>query len=139
MVDFEADILLAWARSHRAARKPPQACQQAEEALTIAERCGYRLVQADAHNTLAQLALDDGDRAAAQRHAEIARERVWCDGPPHCYKPRSMRLNLCSRPPRETRETRLLLRRPNTSKIKVPTNSIGFKTLRLFEHPGEVV
>jgi hypothetical protein len=38
-------------------------------------------------NFLARLALDAGDRAAARREAEIARERAWCDGPPHCYKP----------------------------------------------------
>ena len=53
----------------------------------IADRCEYRLKQADIHNFLARLALDAGDRAAARRHAEIAKERAWCDGPPHCYKP----------------------------------------------------
>ena len=26
------------------------------------------------------------DKAAALKHAEIARERAYCDGPPHCYK-----------------------------------------------------
>jgi hypothetical protein len=52
-----------------------------------ADRCEYRLKQADIHNFLARLALDTGDRAAAHGHAAIARERAWCDGPPHCYKP----------------------------------------------------
>jgi hypothetical protein len=42
---------------------------------------------ADIHNFLARLALDGGDKAVARQHAEIARERAWCDGPPHCYKP----------------------------------------------------
>ena len=23
----------------------------------------------------------------ARHHAETAKERAWCDGPPHCYKP----------------------------------------------------
>ena len=59
----------------------------ATDALAIADRSEYRLVQADAHNLIARLALDAGDRAEALRHAEIAKERAWCDGPPHCYKP----------------------------------------------------
>ena len=32
------------------------------------------------------MALAEGDTAAALKHAEIAKERAWCDGPPHCYK-----------------------------------------------------
>lgn len=87
LVEFEPDILLAWARWHRAAGHVTQARRDAEEALTIADRCQYRLVQADVHNFLAQLALDANDRAAARREATIGRERAWCDGPPHCYKP----------------------------------------------------
>jgi len=83
LVEFEPDILLSWARWHN----PPQARKHAEEALTIADRCEYRLVQAEIHNFLAQLALDSNDRPAALHHATIARERAWCDGPPHCYKP----------------------------------------------------
>jgi hypothetical protein len=58
-----------------------------DEALSIADRCEYRLKQADIHNFLAQLALDEENPVEARRHAEIARERAWCDGPPHCYKP----------------------------------------------------
>jgi len=26
-------------------------------------------------------------KAEAKQHAEIAKERAWCDGPPHCCKP----------------------------------------------------
>lgn len=52
-----------------------------------ADRCEYRLKQAEIHNFLACLALDAGDHDAAREHAETARERAWCDGPPHCYKP----------------------------------------------------
>jgi hypothetical protein len=80
LVELEPDMLLAWARWHRLQGN-------AAQALAIADRCEYRLKQADIHNFLAQLALDAGDRAAARREAEIARERAWCDGPPHCYKP----------------------------------------------------
>ena len=57
------------------------------EALAVADRCEYRLCQADVHNFLAELALDANDAAAAAEHAQTAHERAWCDGPPHCYKP----------------------------------------------------
>lgn len=87
LVELEADILLAWARWHRERTNWEQGGRDAKEALAIADRCEYRLVQADAHNLLAQLALGSNDRVAAGRPAEIARERAWCDGPPHCYKP----------------------------------------------------
>lgn len=87
LVEFEPDILLAWARWHRAHGNTQDAQSYAEEALAIADRCEYRLKQADIHNFLARLALDAGNRAAARQHAEIAKERAWCDGPPHCYKP----------------------------------------------------
>lgn len=86
-VESEPDILLAWAHRHRAAGHPKEAREHAEEALAIADRCEYRLVQADAHNLLARIALDAGEHVEARRHAEIGKERAWCDGPPHCYKP----------------------------------------------------
>jgi glutamine synthetase len=71
-----------------------EALSLAQEALEIADRCEYRLVQADCHNFLAQLALalsgveglEADDRQKAQEHAETARERAWCDGPPHRYE-----------------------------------------------------
>jgi tetratricopeptide (TPR) repeat protein len=87
MVDLEPDILLAWARWHEAKGHHEQAGRDAEAALTIADRCEYRLKQADCHNLLARLALGAGDRRAARHHAQTARERAWCDGPPHCYQP----------------------------------------------------
>jgi tetratricopeptide (TPR) repeat protein len=113
LAELEPDILLAWARWHRARGNPQEAQVNTEEALAIADRCEYRLKQAEIHNFLARLALDEADRrrktedggrapnasvigrpssvsealAEARRHAEIARERAWCDGPLHCYKP----------------------------------------------------
>ena len=87
LVEMEPDILLAWARWHRAKGNSQQAQEHAEEALAIADRCEYRLVQADAHNLLARLALDGGEPDVARQHAQIARERAECDGPPHCYQP----------------------------------------------------
>jgi len=99
LVESEPDILLEMARLRWAqargkevtrdesTRLREEALGLAREALEIADRCEYRLVQADIHNFLAQVALDKGDRKEARKHAEIARERAWCDGPPHCYKP----------------------------------------------------
>ena len=87
MVDHEPDILLSWARWHRAQGHAQEALEHAQEALAIAERCEYRLDQADIHNFLAALALGDGDPKSAEKHATTAYERAWCDGPPHCYKP----------------------------------------------------
>lgn len=87
LVELEPDILLSWARWYRAKGNVPEATSHAREALAIADRCEYRLAQAEIHNFLAQLALDQGDRQAAADHAGIAYERAWCDGPPHCYKP----------------------------------------------------
>ena len=91
LVESEADILLALARWHRLKGDAAQAAKLAQEALDIADRCEYRLRQADIHNFLAQLALDRKDRTAAREHAEIARERALCDepehNPKHCYKP----------------------------------------------------
>ena len=87
LVESEPDILLAWARWHRAMDNLPEARRHAEEALAIADRCEYRLAQAEIHNFLARLDLDARQRAAAATHAKTAYERAWCDGPPHCYKP----------------------------------------------------
>jgi tetratricopeptide (TPR) repeat protein len=92
LVELEADILIEMARLHwqKAAGKDAKLVDQAKsltaEALDIADRCEYRLQQADIHNFLAQMALAQGDKAGARKHAETAKERAYCDGPPHCYK-----------------------------------------------------
>jgi len=87
LVETEPDILLAWAHWHHVSGESTQARECADEALRIADRCEYRLKQADAHNFLARLDMEAGDPKSALKHAEIARERAWCDGPPYCYKP----------------------------------------------------
>jgi tetratricopeptide (TPR) repeat protein len=86
LIEMEPDILLAWARWHCAAGNAQRGRERAEEALAIADRCEYRLVQADAHLTIAQLALEVGSLPEARQHAEAARERAWCDGPPYRYE-----------------------------------------------------
>jgi tetratricopeptide (TPR) repeat protein len=85
LIELEPNILLELARL-RHAQGRAEALSLAREALDIADRCQYRLVQADCHNFLAELALEAGDTQKAQEHAEIARERAWCDGPPHRYE-----------------------------------------------------
>jgi len=87
LVELEPDVLLAWARWHHLKGDPAQARKTADEALSIADRCEFRLKQADCHNFLAALSQQEGDTKAAIAHARTAYERAWCDGPPHCYKP----------------------------------------------------
>jgi len=89
---LEPDILLEmarlrWAQSAETVPLREESLSLALEALEIADRCEYRLKQADSHNFLAQVALEKGDHEEARKHAEIAKERAWCQGPPHCYKP----------------------------------------------------
>lgn len=86
LVELEPDILLGWARWHWVKGDAVEAHAYAEEALAIADRCEYRLKQAEIHNFLARVALDEGEREVARGHAERARERAWCDGPPYCYR-----------------------------------------------------
>ena len=80
LIELEPSILLAWARLH-------QDRQIALKALAIADRCEYRLDQADIHNFLARLALDSGKPAEARDQAQKAKDYAYCDGPPHYYKP----------------------------------------------------
>jgi tetratricopeptide (TPR) repeat protein len=87
LVEFEPNILLAWARWYHVRGNAQEAHAHAEEARVIADRCEFRLAQAEIHNFLARLALEANDHTTAREHAEIARERAWCDGPPYCYKP----------------------------------------------------
>ena len=64
----------------------PEALSLGQGALEIADRCGYRLQQADCHNFLAQLALRAGNPDEARHHAEAARDCAECDGPGHRYE-----------------------------------------------------
>jgi exonuclease VII small subunit len=116
MVDHEAAILLQFAklRYAQARQQPFDSAQSADdrqqkldesfdfarEALQIAERCEYRLQQAEIQNFLAEwwMAKDQGGRmkdekisarealAKAREHAERAKERAWCDGAPYHYQ-----------------------------------------------------
>lgn len=87
MVDHEPSILLALAQWHHFKADREQARELATDALLLANRCEYRLDQADIHNFLAQLEMEESHTGSAVEHALAAYERASCDGPPHCYKP----------------------------------------------------
>ncbi|MBI4674672.1 MAG: hypothetical protein HY741_23760 [Chloroflexi bacterium] len=122
LVEFEAPILLEFAKLRMAqarlqstepkqpaavighvdtvSSRTDEALQFANEALSIADRCEYRLQQAEIHNFLAEwhwqraqwvkgevfLPLRGALQQKAREHAERAKERAWCDGPPYSYK-----------------------------------------------------
>jgi tetratricopeptide (TPR) repeat protein len=86
-VESEANILIDLARLRMATAAPNDALRLAEEALLIADRCGYVLQGADAHLVLAKLAKDRGDVKELHAHATEALRLATCDGPPdYTYK-----------------------------------------------------
>jgi tetratricopeptide (TPR) repeat protein/transcriptional regulator with XRE-family HTH domain len=87
MVDYEADLLLAWARLHHARGDKRRAKASATEALAITNRSGFRVLRADVYNLLARLALEGGNPTEAVNRAQAALHDASCDGPPYCYKP----------------------------------------------------
>jgi transcriptional regulator with XRE-family HTH domain/tetratricopeptide (TPR) repeat protein len=86
MVDYEADLLLAWAHLHHAKGEKQQARACTMEALAIANRSDFRVLRADVHNFLALLELEADNRRGAISHAESALCDAMCDGHPYCYK-----------------------------------------------------
>jgi len=86
MVDYEADLLLAWARLHHAKGNNHQAKEYASEALVIANRSDFRVLRADIYNLLAGLEWKDGNRESAINYSRTALNDALCDGPPFCYK-----------------------------------------------------
>ncbi|MCK4427050.1 MAG: hypothetical protein KAW16_01050 [candidate division Zixibacteria bacterium] len=78
MVDLEPDILLELAKLRFARGHKEEALKLAKEALGIADRCEYRLKQADIHNFLAEFYLDAKDFSKAKEHLEKAKERAEC-------------------------------------------------------------
>ncbi len=82
LVELEPDILLEFAKLRFKQNHKEEALKFAEEAFQIADRCEYRLTQADIHNFLAEFYLDAGDLEKVREHGEIAKERAACG-----YKP----------------------------------------------------
>ena len=82
LIELEPDILLELAKLRLEQNHKEEALKFADEALQIADRCEYRLKQADIHNFLAEFYLDADDLEKAKKHGEIAKERAACG-----YKP----------------------------------------------------
>ena len=107
LVGLEADILLELAKLHwqKAAGKNKHLIAQAKnltrEALEIADRCEFRLQQADIQNFLAEMAMAESDKQSARKHAETAKERAYCDGPPPRLPKSPRHRQQSPRPPRE--------------------------------------
>jgi tetratricopeptide (TPR) repeat protein len=78
MVYHEPDILLELAKLRFNQNRKLEALKLTKEALQIADRCEYRLKQADIHNFLAEFYLDAGDLVKARQHGESAKERAGC-------------------------------------------------------------
>ncbi len=87
VVDYEADLLLAAAGLSLVEGDTEEAGRLGHEALTIAERSGFRVLEADIRNLLAELALQRGLKREALAHARSALARAECDGEPYCYRP----------------------------------------------------
>jgi tetratricopeptide (TPR) repeat protein len=94
-IELEVDILINLAKLRRLqAHKNKEAHEQlrcesfdtANDGLLIANRCGFRLKQADLHNLLSQWYLDIGEVSKARKNAENAQNLALCDGPPYFYK-----------------------------------------------------
>jgi tetratricopeptide (TPR) repeat protein len=82
LVELESDILLELAKLRFAQKRKEEALKLSKEALEIADRCEYRLKQADIHNFLAEFYIDAKDFDKAKEHIKIAKERAECG-----YKP----------------------------------------------------
>ena len=105
LIELEAPILLEHAKLEieRSESEPSttKSKQLALEALRVADRCEYRLQQAEIHNFLAVLFLRIDDLPKARHHCESAKERASCgvdpSTSPYYYKPAYEEANrICS-------------------------------------------
>jgi hypothetical protein len=85
VLELEIDVLLATSLVAQRTGRVDDSLRAATEALSLADRCEYRLKQCDAHLQLARLRRLLGDPSTSLRHAAIAMERAACDGSPHSY------------------------------------------------------
>jgi hypothetical protein len=87
LVVLEPDILLTWARIHFIRENIAQAKIHANEALYLANRCEFKLIQADIHNFIAYMAKKENDSLTAKEQATLALEIARCNGSSISYKP----------------------------------------------------
>ena len=88
LVDLESDVLLSLAKAHFSLggsnqENESQVRAYVSEALSLANRYGYRLKQADIYNFMAEWKYQEGKYPEACENAKIAKELAWCDGPDH--------------------------------------------------------
>jgi tetratricopeptide (TPR) repeat protein len=81
----EMETLQALAQLRLVQGKLSAAREFLEELFAQSERGPYRLIHADAYNTLAQIERNEGNTAAAIDAATRAYCLAWCDGPPFAY------------------------------------------------------
>ncbi|MEO9030065.1 MAG: NB-ARC domain-containing protein, partial [Ktedonobacteraceae bacterium] len=86
MIDYEADILLAWARFSDRNGDDQQAEKYAKEAFDLTKKSAFDLLQADVCIFLAHLELKHGNHSMAQTYVSLARRYAYCDGFPYYYK-----------------------------------------------------
>jgi tetratricopeptide (TPR) repeat protein len=85
VVELELPALIALAELELQRRRPAEAKARLDEVWEAAERGPYPLLQADAYNVLAEIAIAEGDGPAAIDAATKAYRAAWCDGPPYAY------------------------------------------------------
>ncbi|MGB8657652.1 MAG: tetratricopeptide repeat protein [Candidatus Zixiibacteriota bacterium] len=78
LVELEPDILLELAKLRFKQGHKEESLDLAKEALEIADRCEYRLKQADIHNFLAEFYSDAKEFSQAREHIRIAKQRAEC-------------------------------------------------------------
>ena len=78
MVDLELETLFEFAKLQFKGNSKEEASTFAKKALLIADRCEYRLKQADIHNFLAEFYLDAGDLKNAKEHGKMAKDAAEC-------------------------------------------------------------
>ncbi len=90
----EATIMLELARIKRLQFNFKDSYNIAQDALKIADRCKYRLQQADIHLFLAQLALDGKEKISALTEVNMAIERASCGYKPTYLKAKKLKRSI---------------------------------------------
>jgi hypothetical protein len=85
MVDYETDILLAYARLHYARGENQQAKEACREALGITDRSDFRVLRADILNFLAP-GMGRGQQKRVADLSKAAMADAVCNGAPHYYQ-----------------------------------------------------
>ena len=85
VVEFELPALIAIAELELKRGHPAEAKARLDDLWETADRGPYPLLQADAYNVLADIALAEGNKPAAIAAATKAYQAAWCDGPPYAY------------------------------------------------------